>query len=581
MIYPEYNIINFNKAAFVKQSLNIFDTEIYGWIDFGFGSGNVSITYDETAMKSKVKDDKIYMVATQIPPDDLYNNEISFFNNIVYITGSAFVTTKNSVLWFYDNVSLVIDSCLKNNLDEKGNLSLFNFLDSICKELNKALGGINTLEPIIDEEENTIRIIDQSYYEPKPRKYELELYGYNHDFKSSNFVRNFNLKTEITPDFANMAAISSTAGGYVKGVENTMFSKWNKGLNDRLQPEISAPLSTGFSNSRDEVKETYLKKFWWGHKSAFGLKNSPEIELDPQIIENNVSIVSEFYKSIQAEIQLNVDEKYASPTNGFVPINLGVTMDGIGGIKIYNELSVASRFLPPRYPENLHFIIRGVHHKLSNSDWETSVETTSIANSDNNGSHYIQYDKLLAEVKKILGETNEQVTGKTSTNKIVKSSRPGTTAETNTFYSSLLSQLGAPNTPGNVLFLKAWAQSEGSNAPGFRPTYNPFNTTLNLPGSTTFNSFKVINYSTMVMGVQASANTLSNSKYSAILNTLRKGIQSQSQAKQLAKQWEQPHGPLWVWVNGPNSLSASPLSGYVSAVLSGNVSGGTIHIPLL
>jgi putative chitinase len=304
-----------------------------------------------------------------------------------------------------------IDSCLKNNLDEKGNLSLFNFLDSICKELNKALGGINTLEPIIDEEENTIRIIDQSYYEPKPRKYELELYGYNHDFKSSNFVRNFNLKTEITPDFANMAAISSTAGGYVKGVENTMFSKWNKGLNDRLQPEISAPLSTGFSNSRDEVKETYLKKFWWGHKSAFGLKNTPEIELDPQIIENNVSIVSEFYKSIQSEIQLNVDEKYASPTNGFVPINLGVTMDGIGGIKIYNELSVASRFLPPRYPENLHFIIRGVHHKLSNSDWETSVETTSIANSDNNGSHYIQYDKLFAEVKKILGETNEQIPG--------------------------------------------------------------------------------------------------------------------------------------------------------------------------
>jgi hypothetical protein len=159
-----------------------------------------------------------------------------------------------------------------------------------------------------------------------------------------------------------------------------------------------------------------LKKFWWGHKSAFGLKNTPEIELDPQIIENNVSIVSEFYKSIQAEIQLNVDEKYASPTNGFVPINLGVTMDGIGGIKIYNELSVASRFLPPRYPENLHFIIRGVHHKLSNSDWETSVETTSIANSDNNGSHYMQYDKLLAEVKKILGETNEQVIGAATVN---------------------------------------------------------------------------------------------------------------------------------------------------------------------
>ena len=298
-----------------------------------------------------------------------------------------------------------IDMCLKNNLDDKGNLSLFNFLDSICKELSKALGGINILEPIIDEEEGTIRIIDQSYYDPKPHNYELELYGYNHDFKSSNFVRNFNLKTEITPEFANLAAISSTAGGYVKGVENTMFSKWNKGINDRLQAEISAPVSTGFSNSRDEVKETYLKKFWWAHKSAFGLKNQSEIELDPQIIENNVSIVSEFYKSIQSEIQLHVEEKYASPTNGFVPINLGVTMDGISGIKIYNELNISSRFLPPRYPENLHFIIKGVHHKLSNSDWETSVETISIANSDTGGVLNVPYETLRDEIKKILVET--------------------------------------------------------------------------------------------------------------------------------------------------------------------------------
>ena len=302
-----------------------------------------------------------------------------------------------------------IDKCLKDNLDERGNLSLFSFLNSICSELNKALGGVNNLEPIIDEEDNIIRIIDQSYYDPKPNSYELELYGYNQTFKSSNFVRNFNLKTEITPDFANMTSISSTAGGYVKGVENTMFSKWNKGLKDRLQPELSAPLSTNFSSSRDEVKETYLKKFWWAHKSAFGLKDQSELELDPQIIENNVSIVSEFYKSIQSEIQLNINEKYASPTNGFVPINLGVTMDGIGGIKIYNELNVSSRFLPPRYPESLHFIIKGVNHKLSNSDWETSVETISIANADTGGKLDVPYNVLHDEILKILGKISIQI----------------------------------------------------------------------------------------------------------------------------------------------------------------------------
>jgi len=310
-----------------------------------------------------------------------------------------------------------IDNCLNENLDEKGNLSIFNFLNSICVGLNKALGGVNGLETIIDAEEATIRIIDTHYYEKQPRKYGLELYGYNTNnnpstnkpYNTSNFVRNFNLKTEITPDFASMASISSTAGGYVKGVENTMFSKWCWGLTDRLQPEVSAPISTGFSSSRDEVKETYLKKFWWAHDSAFGMKDSA-IELDPQIIENNVAIVSEFYKSIQSEIQIRYSGSYASPTNGFIPISLGVTMDGIGGIKIYNELNVETKFLPKNYPDNLHFIIKGVNHKLSNSDWETSIETVVIANGDGTNKKQIPYEELRSEVLKILGETSVQIT---------------------------------------------------------------------------------------------------------------------------------------------------------------------------
>jgi putative chitinase len=309
-----------------------------------------------------------------------------------------------------------IDNCLNENLDEKGNLSIFNFLNSICVGLNKALGGVNGLETIIDAEEATIRIIDTHYYEKQPRKYGLELYGYNTNnnpstnkpYNTSNFVRNFNLKTEITPEFASMASISSTAGGYVKGVENTMFSKWCWGLTDRLQPEVSAPISTGYSSSRDEVKETYLRKFWWAHNSAFGMKDSA-IELDPQIIENNVAIVSEFYKSIQSEIQIRYSGSYASPTNGFIPISLGVTMDGIGGIKIYNELNVATRFLPQNYPDNLHFIIKGVNHKLSNSDWETSVETVVIANGDGENQKQIPYEELRSEVLKILGETNKEI----------------------------------------------------------------------------------------------------------------------------------------------------------------------------
>lgn len=271
---------------------------------------------------------------------------------------------------------------LEANLDDKGNLSLFNFLKDICNALNRALCGLNNLEPVIDETDNILYIIDSSYHVKKSKEYDLELYGYNNKFDSSNFVRNFNLKTEITPEFATMASIGATAAGYVKGTENTMFSRFNKGLIDRFQDEWHAPTSDTAKEAREDVLDLYRNKIWWGMWHAFGMiKKGTKPQLENNVIDRNVSIMTEFFKYIQSE-QRNKKEKYASTQNGFIPISLGVTMDGISGIKIYNSLNVSTRFLPANYPENLVFIIKGVNHKLSNSDWETTLETVVVSKVD-------------------------------------------------------------------------------------------------------------------------------------------------------------------------------------------------------
>ena len=278
---------------------------------------------------------------------------------------------------------------LDDNLDDDGNLALFDFIQSICTALNKALGGVNNLEVILDEEENTLKIIDSSY-NPKFKSddYILELYGYSGS--SSNFVRKFDLKTEITNDFATMATVGSTAGGYVKGTENTMFSKWNTGLKDRFKDKLipANPESRIKTGSIAEANEEYTKNFWQAGASAFGIteKNVENYNpfdvgyaLNDEIIDKNIAIATEFYKYCQYEIREGgYNKKYASPRTGFVPISLGVTMDGLAGIKIYNAVNVDTRFLPVNYPESLKFIIKGVNHKLQNNDWETSIETVVI-----------------------------------------------------------------------------------------------------------------------------------------------------------------------------------------------------------
>jgi hypothetical protein len=278
---------------------------------------------------------------------------------------------------------------LEANLDDKGNLSIFNFLKDICTALNVALGGLNNLEPVIDESDNTLHIIDASYHtQPKGHGYEFELYGYNKLNKinpnviSSNFVRSFNLKTEITPEFATMASIGATAAGYVKGTENTMFSRWNmsQGLTDRFQEEYHAPTSNTAQEARNDVLDLYKSRIWLGMLKAFGYTTGAggKIQLDDNVINSNLSMITEFFKYVQSELKERKKD-YASTQSGFIPISLGITMDGISGMKIYNSINVSTRFLPDKYPENLVFIIKGVNHKLSNSDWETTIETVVVS----------------------------------------------------------------------------------------------------------------------------------------------------------------------------------------------------------
>ena len=339
-----------------------------------------------------------------------------------------------------------INEIISSNIDEENNLNLFSFLEAICTELNKALGGVNNLEPVVNEINNTLYIVDGSYTEPKKNSYELELYGYNSknpaqpNITVSNFVRNFSIKTEITNDFATMATVGSTAGGYVKGTENTMFSKWNKGLVDTFKEKLipADPKSRAEANTTPEPQETYVKEFWWKRYSAFGLTAPFDVEDDvwtsetpnisPEMCDKNIALVAEFYRYCQFKLQ-EEKEKYSSPTNGFIPISLSITLDGISGIKIYNALNVVTRFLPQNYPDSLKFIIKGVNHRINGNDWETTIETVVIANNeDENKTPAFPYKEIKSRVLKIISDAKVDPTateGSTSGGSSSSNNAPG------------------------------------------------------------------------------------------------------------------------------------------------------------
>jgi hypothetical protein len=86
------------------------------------------------------------------------------------------------------------------------------------------------------------------------------------------------------------------------------------------------------------------------------------------------------------------------------------------------------------------------------------------------------------------------------------------------FYEAILRGIGAPITTNTLASLYAWRQSEGGYA-----TYNPFNTTHKLVGSTLYakSSHGVQNYPTPLAGLEATLKTLTSGRYDAILASLR------------------------------------------------------------
>ena len=307
-----------------------------------------------------------------------------------------------------------ITEVLNQNTDEEGNVSIYKFIEGLCTGLNESLGGVNKLEPSIDENTNLLRIIDTT---PIPGEipltsnpsYKLNLFGYNNSQTQSTFVRKLNIKTAITKEFATMVTVGATAGGYTKGVEATAFSKWNKGIVDRFKEEISSPSQTvneAKENKFPDEIQTYLEKYLkdsnqsiFCHSSEDNttsgtIWNSP---IDDDKIASNLNIVKSFNSfAIARYSQLQGGE--TPSTVGFIPFKMSLTMDGLSGIKIYNVLRIDSSFLPKSYGNSLEFIVTAVNHNITNNDWETQIELTVMPKVGNIETGVIKnYDYLFDE----------------------------------------------------------------------------------------------------------------------------------------------------------------------------------------
>ena len=290
--------------------------------------------------------------------------------------------------YLYSIIDKLIDA-------KSGKLSLYNFIKELLNTANDCLGGVNKLDlRVIDD--RVIQIYDQTPLygvklgESNEDSQQFNIYGLQKN--NGSFVTNFGLKTELTNEFATTVAIGAQAQGNVVGEDSTMLSKWNFGLIDRFIPKKIDSISRDSKAKEKELEElkslaikikelwnAYQIQYFGDYDSSIGtqIKKYKFPVMDTEQFGSYTKLQRNFFKSL---IKIETNSHSSNPNRlsnqmGMLPINLNLEMDGLSGVRIYDQINVDTRFLPSYYPNYLVFIIKGVSHTFAGNRWITKIDT--------------------------------------------------------------------------------------------------------------------------------------------------------------------------------------------------------------
>lgn len=264
--------------------------------------------------------------------------------------------------------------CIASILDKEvnlatGEISLYNFLDTLMKRIQSALGNVNNFEVIYNEDNNSYRIIDNTFIPGtiNSNNDRFKIVSFNANILRPNygsFVENVNFKTKLSNNFATMTTIGAQKNGNVVGSNSTALSKWNNGLTDRIIERKDNTNADTEKNIETIYKENiiYLKEF--NRK----VNDTSLVDAD---ISNIKGSIGDLFNTEIGEFTNKGD----IPGIGFIPFDLELTMLGLSGPRIYESYTIDTTLLPDVYKNKIQFICSGVSHHVDENGWKTTLNS--------------------------------------------------------------------------------------------------------------------------------------------------------------------------------------------------------------
>lgn len=302
---------------------------------------------------------------------------------------------KDDLLDIFVNSSTVVDTLdeFYNKLDDEPKINALDFVNSLLRRLQSALGNINSFSINYDEDTNTYVVIDRE----KVKEDTLESTT-RQDIPILNLtglkstVSDISLETKITSELTSQIAITAQGSTSLNNDVNINFLDWNIGSTDRFKYKDS---TTGrVDEDEDITKEERRKKWNDSVIEAYNLFNKQKIwgapgtsKGDPELfaalvaegsIYFKMDYLNENVKKFDNDAKQQFRELDQLGDSGIIPVSLSIRLDGISGVKIgqvfkVGSLDQPSQALPNKY-DRYGFITTGVDHSIENSKWFTNIK---------------------------------------------------------------------------------------------------------------------------------------------------------------------------------------------------------------
>lgn len=295
----------------------------------------------------------------------------------------------DEILSIYVNIDYILAKLEElGKIESKENRTVFIFIDSILKGIQRNLGDINEFHMHYDEDEATYSIVDKKII-PDEKQFEKDPddsslpHSYIDVAGLGTEVSNLNVVSKISGKLTTMLSIA--AGSSNTSDSDTLnLQRWNTGLRDRHLYEKADKKTANKKASNKTENDTLEERAKVFAEKDDELKdfikrvNKPTSKFKVDLPESEFDDIAVLHQSVTEQYlnKITVDKKINAP--GLIPFELSFSMKGISGIKVGQAFKVNEFFLPKRYQNRVAYIVTGLDHLVDDNKWTTNVTSQII-----------------------------------------------------------------------------------------------------------------------------------------------------------------------------------------------------------